>query len=287
MNDKRFDKGILELKNKYNQSKPVSSPSDIFQAVRTTRKKTWFMRGYGGIAAASVSALLIAGILIGSMLTGNDMNLTGEDAVPLESGGGPDAGLGGNGEYNNNENLPDGAADTNGPNESREDADEQYKERPETVTENITVEGTEENHTLHLYIDEELGYSTYLEPQTVVTEDIYRSEQLIGREFKVTELFSITLLVHSEEDSSLDAIERSFTEQLEAEGYEESAEPYPVFETPDRQGQFSLAASSQRYYALLEHGGRVFSVHAEYPAESLDGRFPVTLKRFIDELVFK
>ncbi|WP_088035858.1 hypothetical protein [Evansella clarkii] len=287
MSEKRFDEGIMELKNKYNQSRPVSSPSDIFQAVQASRKQTWIIKGYGGIAAASVCALLIAGILIGSMLTGNDTNLTGEDAVPPESGGRPDAVLGGTGEYDNNENPTDEAADTNNPNESRDDLDVQYKERPETITKNITVEGMEENHTLHLYIDEELGYSTYLEPQTVVTEDIYSSEKLIGREFKITDSFSITLLVHSEEESSLEAIEMRIIEQMESEGYEESAEPYPVFEIPDRQGQFSLPASSQHYYALLEHDGRVFSVQAELPSESFDGRFPVTLKSFIDELMFR
>ena len=276
MSHKRFENAMNELQGKYHRIPPVSSSQKIFNAVQESKRKKMFSGSFSGIVAASIAAVLIGTILMGSFLGGEHMGRDSDNSALIGTGDGLETGTFGV-EENGDDSTSAGIT-----------ALEDFKERPITFSETLSLEGMNEEVTLDLHVNEVLGFSTYIDSEAEMAMEIYnREDEHIGNQYKITDLFTITIISFDKDVYSIDELETRLQDDLTSEGYKESQEAYPVFQQAVRQGDWIDENFSHKYYALIEREGRIFTIESELPIEAMEGRFPYVLQIFVDELQFR
>ncbi|MBU9714792.1 hypothetical protein [Evansella tamaricis] len=281
MSQERFEKGMDELKQKYNQVQPVTSSKEIFQSVQQSKRNNSMVR-YWPMLAATIGIFVIGGILLGSILSGTEMG-QGSGDNPLTTGDNGEMEIAGS---DGDETLESENGEVTDPNEPVEYA---VSDRQQTLTNTYSLEGQEEVVTYNLYVNEGLGFSTYLEPGVEVSE--VSSGEGDGVKYTHSELFHFTILKANElDDSSLAAWENSVATRYDADGFKRHDVGEKLSQKADVQGVWLSERDGYndlfRYYALVEANGAIYLVEAEYTIEMMEGRFPYTVQTFVDNMEF-
>ncbi|UCZ54270.1 hypothetical protein LGQ02_05770 [Bacillus shivajii] len=294
MSHERFNKGMDELKKKYNESPSNTSSNEIFQAVKEEKQKKKRFRSWPAVAA-SIAALFIGAVLTGSLFTteeisqdpGNDSGSRTGDLLEDEQ--------------NENTDTPDQTSDDEkeptANEEGTEDASNKTDEhasdvqhREKTVVRSVYPEGQEDQYTFNLHVSENLRFSTYIEEKMIYVEELTEdgAVETFYPDFAGSgEIFSEETYIQVSQisDHSLDKWEDELLEQSQAEGYEQHELYSPEFEYADRQGLL-IKGDLQKYYALIEHEEGIYSIKTQMTVEFADGALPFMMKIFVDELVF-
>lgn len=286
MNEEHFQEVMDELKTKYENTKTTISSEKIFQAVQNDRQKEHKKKKWHWPAiAASITALLIGGILIQSIYISSSMNNAnqGNNQNAQDMIGDAE-----NTPLDENENVTDEENNLGGPNEKPTDPDPSpiHIDRTEKVTITEWLEGMPEEITYELYVSEKFRFSTYINPQIGSLKEkgniLELSTDYLQMELVLLppELASVSF-VEIENQLKQELIEKGFSE------YHDSREK--MFAGIEYQG-FLLNYSEEliSYYAILknEATSTLYTFQAVMPIIAQEGSFYPAIQRFINELQF-
>ncbi|MDG5786351.1 hypothetical protein QA612_02530 [Evansella sp. AB-P1] len=295
MSQKRFDKGMKELKQKYTQAEPTTSAKEIFQSVQQSKlsRRNKFVT-YIPAIAASIGILFIAGILFTSLLSGNQFSF--DDSANYELSNGPlrenavldssdneieeDMAESGDLFIDRNNNGEVVSDDFNSPVEYRV----ALEDRSPRIVKEINVGGENIHQAYELYVNQALRFSTYVDSTMTIEEDI-KTEKV---SFTLTERtwISITRLGTSE-NIDVHAVEREYESNFEEEGFViESSSTEQSFNNVDFQGFLNHPDDwINLYYAFIEDNGVIYYVEAQQPVNSEYVTFHDSIQTFVEELV--
>ncbi|MFA9557473.1 hypothetical protein ACERII_09225 [Evansella sp. AB-rgal1] len=305
MNQKRFDKGMDELKNKYNETPSETSASTIFKSVQNDkryreRRKSFFSK-YGGVAAAMIGVIFIIGILFNSVMSGFHMGSSDSNEAASDDAGyhyNDDSGDGRSAEEgsptsehdvlsgsddtsnNSNEELDyDDNADYDAPFEDRF-----YPgEREDMLIKEVDTGGRLERVIYELYWNEELQFSTYINP----TFDLSISGNIGTGSVKIFMSENSWLWVSRLNSTDIDGFVEDYYSELIARGFEEM-ETGPQFDTVERYSRWAHSEDGVFLdFAVLRDGDSIYYMEAQQPVVAENPLFEDALETFVNELVFE
>ncbi|MBM7097398.1 hypothetical protein JSY36_16820 [Bacillus sp. H-16] len=263
----RFEKGMKELSKGY-ENQPLSKPPEtIYENVKKApmNKPKKYRMAFLNVAATLL--LVIGGGILGGSYLMSENNVSQEPpAVPAD-------------DLENEE--PDDRVHV--------EENQEYASRDDTFIHEYELEGMPETFEYLLYINEQIGFSTYIEEQFEVSSNesdrvtFYSMYGAVERE----DAF-IQIIHHPEEDPEV--IESVFRNKLASEGYTENHEADITLSQGEMKSYWvkgDSAPSEVQYQILLDHKEGWFEIRVKKPASLSEGRFTQSAKLFVDELMFR
>ncbi|ADU29688.1 hypothetical protein [Evansella cellulosilytica] len=296
MSQERFERGMEEIKFKYEKMPKTTSTNDIFQAIDVEKNKE--RRGFPltrniPMVAASIVFLLVATIFIGSYLSQNELSQSGELNTRDNS-----IVSGNNGDGNTHS---DATPPVN--NEGEQKSGEEEREETETVstlsnressfTETIYPEGIESEINYELYVNEDLGFSTYVVPEFGWDEQVlsvYEANDTVRFFEEISYMgdfyFSVT---RRENINNLNAVLEELYYQYEIDGYVEYTQlENTIFENVDAEGLWLKdEESSKRYYAIRQHEGDTYIIEMQVYISAGETAQGYAMRTFVNQMMFE
>ncbi|WP_096188172.1 hypothetical protein [Evansella halocellulosilytica] len=295
MSQERFDKGMKELKDNYNQTPSVTSSKQIFQAVKEEKQRKKRFQ-YWPVTAATIAALLIGAVLIGSLISTEEIGQE-QELEPEHNGGQTgDVTDAPTEEESDDPEVIEEDIDSEEPgiDEAQEDildVSPAIRNREDVITRTLYPEGMPADYTFSLHVHPSLGFSTYVEENMIADHDTSGDEEVVTfyPDFSGTGEINPDIAhvsITRDDGQSIDDLEAELIDRNEREGFEQHPQGASELEEPDRQGVF-VGNGFQRSYALFEENEHIYIIENQMSTEVADGVLPFFYNTFIEELMFE
>ncbi|WP_026689019.1 hypothetical protein [Alteribacter aurantiacus] len=264
-----FEKGMDELRKRYDKLPSSESPEDLYKRVREqTRERPPTNKNYTMLFANVVATLLLligAGILTASYLmseTNTSQEPPANSYVPAAPGDEEE-------EYESPSSV--------------EDTPSKLPPRENRMVHEFELEGMTETYEYVLYENQELGFSTYIEEQFDV--HIENNQATFYSMYGAVEKHEayITLTKHSLGQE--DPVENAFRDKLETEGYTE----YPDSTLHNSMGElisYWISDSAIEYQVFVQEERFFYEIVVRKPMILSGNRFSESTRIFVDNLEF-
>ncbi|MFC0014010.1 MULTISPECIES: hypothetical protein [Allobacillus] len=305
MKDDFFEKRMERLDDKYKQAESKTSTNEIFQAVmqENDRRKN---RTLLPVIAASIVALLAGGIFFSSLFFSDEAsdNEPQQTSTPGDQDEDKETANEGdnetskpNEEEQSNDDTPNESEETDTAKEEQNTEDnaeetgeiQPYQERENTITETVYPEGMEEQITMRLIVNEELGYSSYVHQPMIHQnkEEDAKSIDYFYPDFAETgeiQFENAFIRVEKFEGMTVDQVVEEREQIILNHGFEEQN----IHEQIGMSSYHAMYINEDltRYVTIVEDGNNLYAIDSQLFGAMGDGSFPWIIDQFVQQMQF-